>query len=88
METFSILILIGIFISSIVNLAIELGDTHTIKQEYILRSLFCSLAVGTVHPILHVSKDSPILIYLSVLYFLVNRIIVRLRELKVTYKNT
>ncbi len=86
METFNMIILIGIFISSIVNLAIELEDDHTIKQEYILRILFCSLAIGTIHPMIHNNVNSPILIYMTVLYFLVNRIVVRLKELKIIYK--
>jgi len=86
METFNILILIGIFISSIVNLAIELEDTHTIKQEYILRVLFCSLSIGTIHPILHTTRDSPIIMYLTIFYFLISRIFTRLKELNIIYK--
>lgn len=85
MESLNIIILLGIFISSIVNLAIELDDTHTIKHELQYRVLFCSIAIGTIYPILH-SNTNSILLYFSILTCLVYRIFYRLKQLKPNYK--
>jgi hypothetical protein len=81
METLNIIVLVGIFISAIVNLAIELEDKHTVKYELQLRILFCCVALGAIYPIIHKSKGDTLLLHSVVFFFLITRIITRLRQL-------
>jgi len=82
MESLNLLILIGVFISSIINLAIELEDKHTIKYEYYLRTIFCIIALSTVKPIM-VNDSKLIWLFSVILAYLIYRIQSRLKELNI-----
>ncbi len=88
MENFNILILIGICISSIVSLAIELEDTHTIKYEIQLRLFFCCTTIGSIHSAFNDTVGANILLNSSIFLFLLVRMITRLKQLGIIFKHT
>ncbi len=86
MESCNIFILFGICISAIVNLAIELEDTHTIKYELQLRVFFGCIAVGAIYSAFNDIVGANIILNISIFLFLILRIIHRLKQLNLIHK--
>ena len=87
MENLNTITLFGIFISSIVNIAVELEDQHTIRYELQLKLIFCCIAVLSFYFIFNEVGANLILFYVPLLYILILRIINRIQYLKLISKN-
>jgi hypothetical protein len=86
MENLNTITLFGIFISSIVNIAVELEDKHTIKHELQLKLVFCCIAVLSFYFIFNEVSTNLILFYVPLLYILIIRIIDRVQHLRLISK--
>lgn len=75
METVNNIILIGIFLSSLINLVIELDETRNTRYVVIAKGLFATMAIGAILVVLSPQVSYYIVFNLSVLIGLIIRII-------------
>jgi hypothetical protein len=80
MEAINNLILLGIAISALTNLIIEIEDVKTIKYEWILKICFGWVIVGSLASIFYKHSFSSTILYTALLIVLVNRILIRKKQ--------
>jgi hypothetical protein len=75
METINSIVLFGIFIASIANLAVEVDETKDTKYILIAKSLFCLMAIGSIFAVVRPQVGFYLLLNSAVFAGLVIRII-------------
>ena len=80
METINTLVLIGVAITSLVNLIIEIEDVKTVKYEFILKISFGWVIIGALYSIFYEQKFGSIILNVALLVVLFNRILIRKKQ--------
>ena len=80
MEAVNNLVLIGVAISALINLIIEIEDVKTIRYELILKICFGWVIVGCVMSIFYKQSYGGTVLNVALLIVLLNRILIRKKE--------
>lgn len=82
MEILNNIILIGIFLSALINLVIELDESKQTKTVVISKFLYCTIAIGAILAVMKPEVRYFIILNLSFLLGLILRIFNRLKKNK------